>query len=229
VLFSGGVGELMARSAGRPPAATDSLPAGAGDPADPLRFGDLGPELAEALLSLRERSSAEWSYPVEPIRATVIGAGMYAAQISGDTVWVDPARLPLTNLPVLRPFSRLRELTDAAACRAAIRAAADGADLDWSREPAALVLPELVELDLAGIEAAAEALTGAVEGLRGRPPLVLLMSDDLGRTLGRLLAPRLSGQVLAVDELDCSDVEYVDIGRPVGAVVPVVLKSLVFG
>jgi ethanolamine utilization protein EutA len=216
VLFSGGVGELMSA-------------AGGNEAADPLRFGDLGPELAAALLSLRDKSAAEWDYPAEPIRATVIGAGMYAAQVSGDTIWIDPARLPLTNLPVLRPFTRLRELASGAACVAAIRSAAARADLDWSRQPAALLLPSLVELDLTGIENVAASLLHAVAELRAVPPLVLVMSDDLGRTLGRLLAPKLNGQVLAVDELDCTEVEYVDIGRPVGDVVPVVLKSLVFG
>jgi ethanolamine utilization protein EutA len=215
VMFSGGVGELMRAG----PAAS----------ADPLRFGDLGPDLAAALLGPRGRSPAEWAYPDEPIRATVIGAGMYSGQISGDTIWAEPSLLPLTNLPVLRPWRPASHLLDGDVA-AAIRTAAVRADLDWSAHAAAVMLPSLVSLDLAEIRTVAGRLAAAAKSLSARPPLVLLMTDDLGRTLGKLIAPALGGPLIAVDELaEGSDVDYVDIGRPVGGVVPVVLKSLVFG
>jgi ethanolamine utilization protein EutA len=225
VIFSGGVGEMMRDlSVGVPAGRSAGAAAG-----DPLRFGDLGPELAAALLAERPRSPAEWLYPDEPIRATVIGAGMHSMQVSGDTVHVEAGLLPISNLPVLRPFRWGDDLLDPAATLSAVRAAAARADLDWSAEPAALSLPDLTELDLAGVRRAAESLVAAAREMRARGPVVLLMADNLGRTLGRLMADGLPGGLLALDELDCTDVGYVDIGEPVGDAVPVTLKSLVFG
>jgi ethanolamine utilization protein EutA len=42
--------------------------------------------------------------PDQGIRATVIGASQYTVQVSGSTIYVEPATiLPLRNVPVIAP------------------------------------------------------------------------------------------------------------------------------
>jgi ethanolamine utilization protein EutA len=62
---------------------------------------------------------------------------------------------------------------------------------------------------------------------------VLMLDGDVGRSLGRLLRhefpfPR---QLLCIDGIELKDFDYVDIGMPVevSGVLPVVVKSLLFG
>src|SRR5262249_42832049 len=69
------------------------------------RFGDLGPDLAEALL--RDGRLPAPIVPLgEGIRATVLGASQFSVQLSGNTVHIsDASVLPLRNLPVV--YARL--------------------------------------------------------------------------------------------------------------------------
>lgn len=58
------------------------------------------------------------------------------------------------------------------------------------------------------------------------------MRDNFGRLLGESIAEKHPAQPLVViDEIDTSDADLIDIGRPVErfrTVIPVVAKSLVF-
>src|ERR687884_1847808 len=75
---------------------------------EPTRYGDLGPDLAEALQHAAEQGRLP-APPVplgEGIRATVLGASQFSVQLSGNTVHIsDPSVLPLRNLPVV--YARL--------------------------------------------------------------------------------------------------------------------------
>jgi ethanolamine utilization protein EutA len=93
----------------------------------------------------------------------------------------------------------------------------------WAGDPSYPRLRALAEGVLAGRSAA---------GLTGQP-LVLLLSGDVAQSLGRLLRAELHAGVplVVLDGLDLTEFDYVDIGeviRPAG-VVPVVIKSLLFG
>ena len=93
-------------------------------------FGDLGPALARAILNRVECWGPRIAPPEQGIRATVVGASQYTVQVSGSTIFVEPAdTVPLRNVPAIRPLLPLdREVLDAgviASCRTA-SAAADG-------------------------------------------------------------------------------------------------------
>lgn len=66
---------------------------------EPFAFGDIGPVLGQ---TIRESALCRGEYVLgrETIRATVIGAGCHAAQLSGSTVFYQNIRFPLKNLPV---------------------------------------------------------------------------------------------------------------------------------
>lgn len=63
------------------------------------QFGDIGPVLGRAIRGSR-LCAGEYVLGQETIRATVIGAGCYSAQLSGSTVFYQNVRFPLKNLPV---------------------------------------------------------------------------------------------------------------------------------
>jgi ethanolamine utilization protein EutA (predicted chaperonin) len=63
-------------------------------------------------------------------------------------------------------------------------------------------------------------------------PLYLIVDADIAKSLGGILKEELAlpGEVIAIDGIDVGDLDYVDIGRPMGVSesLPVTVKSLVF-
>src|SRR4029077_6386970 len=110
---------------------------------EPTRYGDLGPDLANALLTaLEQRRLPAQAVPLgEGIRATVLGASQFSVQLSGNTVHIsDAAVLPLRNLPVV--YARLDTPNpDAAAITRAIHNGFGRLDLIEGEHPAAIALP----------------------------------------------------------------------------------------
>lgn len=76
----------------------------------------------------------------------------------------------------------------------------------------------------------AEALDRALPA--GAPVLVAL-EQDMAKALGNLLTAKLRGRrrVACIDAVRVEQGDYVDMGRPVldGLVIPVVVKTLLFG
>ena len=63
-------------------------------------------------------------------------------------------------------------------------------------------------------------------------PLFIVLDADVAKSLGGILKEELGLEqdVVVVDGIDVGDLDYLDIGRPMGVseVVPVIVKSLVF-
>lgn len=64
-------------------------------------------------------------------------------------------------------------------------------------------------------------------------PLAVILREDMAKALGLLLTRRLQGRrpVICIDGIRVEQGDYVDLGRPVmdGLVIPVVVKTLLFG
>jgi ethanolamine utilization protein EutA len=182
---------------------------------DRTSHGDRGVELADAL---RTRALPGVVVPgAEGIRATVVGASQFSVQLSGSTIFVsDATALPIRGVPVVRaPAGGLAEAT-------ARRDERDG--------PLALAVPWTGEPRHAAIRELAERIRDAAGARR---PLVVALDADIAHTLGAVLRDELGvdGTLIVVDGLELRDLDYVDIGavvQPAG-VVPVIIKSLVFG
>lgn len=217
IFFSGGVGDLMA--------AIDR-----GHPM-PEIFDDTGPLLARALLASPRIRGWKIEYPSEPIRATVIGAGQFSMDFSGETLWADPELLPLRNLPVLRLPRHLSDLPDTAAIRDTIERERSLKSVEPD-QLIAISLPSLRQADWDTVVRFAAQLADAADQARLPSPWVFAMRDNFGRLLGRTIAEARPEQSLVViDEIDTGDADYIDIGRPVEhfrTVIPVIAKSLVF-
>jgi ethanolamine utilization protein EutA len=197
------------------------------------RYGDLGPDLAAAV---RAGLGAVLPLRAEPagevIRATVIGASQFTVQLSGSTVHVsDDAALPLRNVPVVRAAVGRDPTADRVA--AAIRDGLRRLDLVDGDQPIALALPRLVEPRYAALRALADGIAAALpRSAAGQAPLVLALEGDIGLSLGRVLIDEIGVgcPVIALDEVELRELEFVDVGEVVqpAGVVPVVVKSLLF-
>lgn len=192
-----------------------------------LRTGDLGLELAAAL----KASLAEWD-PLDPgggIRATVIGAGQYALQVSGDTIAMHgDLRPPLTGLPVCPVDVPWSDLTITTISAAVARAVAE-------QDPEALCALWFRRSPEAGYSAPRQL--GAVLGsalpvqFSGRPA-ILVMEQNIGRTVGEALRHAAADlDFLCIDEITIGEFDFIDIGAPPrgAAYLPVTVKSLAFG
>ena len=190
-------------------------------------FGDLGLRLGQAIA--RQLDHFKVLPPVESIRATCIGASQYSVQVSGDTLFLsDPSLLPLRDLAAVavRP-----ENPDAGAIAGEIRRGVTRLDREdgrfalairWRHGPAYSALRELC----AGIA------EGTRDLLSANAPLVVVLDADLAGIVGQILRDELGvhAPLICVDQIALSDLDFIDIGMviPEKAVVPVVVKSLVF-
>ena len=191
-------------------------------------FGDLGPQLAYALAPLLPPLARSLPEPPQTVRATVIGAGAHTLSLSGSTIWLDTARLPLKNLPVAHPAAASTEGL-AQAWAAAVRRL----DLEAPRDAYALALPAAIEPRYREVVAVgAELERFCREAAHGNAhPLIVVCPQDLGKALGMELSPQLRGRELAViDEVATQEGDFLDIGQPIfdGRLVPITDKSLAF-
>jgi len=185
-----------------------------------LSYGDLGPLLGQAIA--RSALCAEgYRLGSRTIRATVIGAGCHSTQLSGSTVFLKNAQLPVHDLPVARISGKEQDLP-AAELTALIRGRMEMLDT-WG----VLALPGWNSPSYGQVTALAE---GIAEAMKQKPCYVAL-EQDMAKVLGQALTLRLPGQeaCLCIDGIALREDCYLDIGTLVGPAVAVTVKTLIFG
>ena len=200
---------LMTRDAGRfapPKNAVISFSGGVADCIEAdrgwLAFGDMGPELGQAIRSSR-LCAGEYMLGEETIRATVIGAGSHSAQLSGSTVFYQNIDFPLKNLPVVQRMEDLGRL--------------DG--------PGVLALTGVPSPGYWDVVRLAEKILAG----QWPEPLVIALEADMAKALGQMLALRMGekAKVLCIDRVRIGEGSFLDVGAPVGPALPVVVKTLI--
>ena len=178
-----------------------------------LEFGDMGPLLGQAI---RESKLCRDAYRLgqETIRATVIGAGSHATQLSGSTVFYRDVALPLKNLPVVALTQR--ELASPEAIRQRLR---------QQDRASVLALPALPGVGYGALRTLASVLTEAVTG----QDILVAAETDLAKALGQAMALRTDRPILCIDRVRLRQGDYLDVAPPVGLAFPVVVKTLVLG
>lgn len=210
VTFSGGVGELIYRHwAGEPwPATTE--------------FGDLGIDLARRLTKLAEREPERYRLrPVAGGRATSFGLMRHTTETSGSTLFLPrPDVLPLADLPIL---GRIDSASESAALRESLkfvmRSACGGAlQASFVGEPAAEVRSFGTRL--------AEALDEVA--FPQTLPLVLLVRENIGKTLGQYATRwgAVRRALVVVDEVPPRAAQYLQLGALRSGIVPVSFYGL---
>ncbi|MDR7391157.1 MAG: ethanolamine ammonia-lyase reactivating factor EutA [Armatimonadota bacterium] len=196
-------------------------------------FGDLGPELAQALRGRTQQLGLRLVEPKEAIRATCIGASQYTVQLSGDTIYLShPELLPVRSVPAAA-VRGISQPPTAASVAAAVGRALERLDLADGDGSFALAVHWHHGADYASLR---ELCAGIVQALprtlQSGQPLLVVLDADVAGIVGELLRSefRVPGPVLCVDQVALREFDYVDVGRPIQpqGVVPVVVKSLVF-
>lgn len=165
------------------------------------QFGDLGPVLGNSIRESR-LCHGEFMLGAETIRATVIGAGCHSAQLSGSTVFYRNVELPLKNLPVVTEISGLRMLDTVGV----------------------LALKGIQSPSYAQVQELADRIVREL-----KPPVYIALEADMAKALGHALILRLGADVpvLCIDRVSLTDGDYLDVGKPVGPAIPVVIKTII--
>ncbi len=200
---------------------------------EPFAYGDIGVLLGEAIRRGRLFQSFQVMEAAETIRATVIGAGSYTTTISGSTISYAAGMFPLKNVPVLR----LSEEEEAACWKGDVSLLLGKVRWFLSQNDAermALAIEGYADPDYSELKRLAETLTAAMDQvLADNAPLLLIVQQDIAKALGQLMT-RLLGKhrpVIAIDGIHADQNNFIDLGNPImnGLVVPVVVKTLIFG
>ena len=203
-------------------------------PSDLFRYGDIGILLGEAIKKTQLFKRIALFPSTETIRATVVGAGSHIVDVSGSTIsYSDENLFPLKNLPILKmtshderdSFSHL----GATLCE----------KLEWFKEADGY---QQVAIALHGVRAPSFDLVQEIGrqialGVQKAQPywdcLVVLVEHDMAKALGHALEAEIGNDkpLISLDSVRVENGDYIDIGRPagMGRVVPVVVKTLVFG
>ena len=216
VFFSGGVADLIYHES-----------------ADTWAYGDIGVLLGRAIRGSRLFTDFQKTEPGETIRATVVGAGTYTTTISGSTITYSDDIFPLKNIPVIKLDEELQEACFAGETEPVIRR------IQWvlgqnDEEHFILAMPGKRNPGYTEMKRAAASIRQIMD--RVQPPgepILLVIESDIAKAMGQMIRQQLDlkRQVVAIDSIHVEDGEYVDMGKPMmnGMVIPVVVKTLIFG
>lgn len=215
ICFSGGVADCI-----------ENQPVG-------IPYGDIGVLLGRSIAGSELMKKYKCISGSETIRATVVGAGTYTTSISGSTIDYAEQILPLKNIPVLKLNEREQQSCLSEGTHQLRQ------KMMWYMEQSA---SELVALAMAGerdpdyptiCRMAKEIATEMNAALPEGKPLIIILEHDMAKALGTAMrrVPDVQRKIICIDGIRTEQGDYVDLGRPMlnGMVIPVVVKTLLFG
>ena len=197
---------------------------------DWLAYGDIGILLGRAIASSPAFQRVGRFQGAETIRATVVGAGSHATDLSGSTIFYREITFPQKSLPILKLTAR-EETGTAEELAGHIRD-----KLGWYADQEGLTQLVLAlrgepNPSYARIQELAQGVVRGLEPLRaaGFVPIVAVEADQ-AKVLGQAMAALCPGPLLCLDGVGVDNGDYLDIGAPVagGAVLPIVIKTIAF-
>jgi ethanolamine utilization protein EutA len=215
ITISGGVGDIVYTSQ------KDSI----------FEYEDIGVLLGQEIKKSSLVKELKLMIPNETMRATVIGAGSHTADISGSTIFYNDSFFPLKNIPILK-LNEFEEKTELIARKIHEK-------IEWTRtdgiiQQAAIAIKGKKNYTFNEINILAkEIVKGMEEVINKNYILFVLIEEDIAKVLGQSIYTKLGfkNNVLCIDNITVENGDYIDVGYPIanGAVVPVVIKTLIFG
>jgi len=201
---------------------------------DDFAFGDIGMLLARSLLNnqvFREKQNR--IHLGETIRATVIGAGTYTTSLSGSTIYCTDGLLPVKNLPVCHLSDR-EQKECLSGNESGLKAKLSSTLEQTGTEQLLLTYPGLADPTYSEIRRLAETFYHCLDSvLPAGAPVMLAAESDMAKAMGYALQNHARGSrgIVSIDSICTQEHDYVDIGKPLfgGLVVPVIIKTLLFG
>ena len=197
---------------------------------DPKAYGDIGPVLGKNMREyLKKLPKDVLREPIEGIRATVIGAGEYTIQASGNTSYVSNEKaLPIHGLKVIQAPIR-----DGESVSEALKQSLRKFDLPRFTSGLALSLTVSGVPDYQSVRRIAEGVAQILKDADDpKCPLYLTLDLDIAKSLGGILKDecQVARDIIAIDGIEVGDLDYIDIGECLGIteVIPVTVKSLMF-
>ena len=216
ICFSGGVADCIKST-------SDNL----------FAFGDIGILLGRSIRSNPAFAAARQIDASQTIRATVVGAGTYTMNLSGSTIYYSRGIFPLKNTPVYK----LPQDVENALFKGDSEPLMKGLSWFMSQSSSNQIImavkgphnPVFQTLELA-----AECLIKCADAvLPPDAPLIIISEEDIAKALGIAMsnASDKRRKIASIDSVSVEDGDYLDIGSPLmdGLVVPVIVKTLLFG
>lgn len=203
------------------------------DESELLKYRDIGMILGQSIRQGILFNSAEVLIPRETIRATVIGAGSYSLNVSGSTINYTRDIFPLKNVPVTKVNYNQNIIGPEDISERISRKTRMYMDESGYQQTAVYISgvssPNFDEVK----RIAGEVKKGLAEAIKYRDTVIVMSDEDMGKALGFCLRSILGEDtnIVSLDGIYAEDGDYIDIGRPIGQgrVIPVVIKTLVFG
>ena len=204
-----------------------------GQSSNPFSYGDIGVLLGQSIVKSRMFSALRVLEAKETIRATVVGAGTYTTSISGSTITYTGDVFPLKNVPVLRLNQDQQQSCFAGEAEPLTRLVAWFLEQN-SADRLILAMPGKPDPSYLELKAIARVLAQVLdEALPPGAPIIVVVECDIAKALGQAMQSLLGQNrgVVAVDSIHVEQNDYVDMGKPImdGMVIPVVVKTLIFG
>ncbi len=216
ICFSGGVADCINNGDG-----------------DPVPYGDIGVLLGRSIAKGLLVRSIPRVMGTETIRATVVGAGTYTTSISGSTITYAQELFPMKNIPALKLTQAEQDQCFSGQTKPLVE------KIIWFLEQSEsdrliLALPGENDPDYLRLKKLAKTLSDAMDtALPPGCPVLVVLEQDIAKALGGLMERELHGRrrVACIDGIKVEQGDYIDLGRPIlnGLVIPVVVKTLLFG
>ncbi|UZQ52629.1 ethanolamine ammonia-lyase reactivating factor EutA [Clostridium kluyveri] len=190
---------------------------------DTLKYKDIGPLLGVYIRGILKEGKYKFLEPKEKIRATVIGAGSHSIKISGSTIIFDEDILPIKNIPIIKVKDDLLEHQDVM--------------YEYVSEKIKMYGDSMVAISFKGplspsyrqIQLMAGGIIKCFKIIK-HYPIIVVVENDFAKALGQTIKARcnFSRKVVCIDGISTDNGDYIDIGKSVGGIIPVAVKTLIF-
>lgn len=199
--------------------------------AEITKYEDIGPLLAQAIYDTWTELGFSLVKARQTQRATVIGAGLQSVELSGSTIHVDAATLPIRNVPIVKLQLHQDKATLTEDLKELFQKAIQLYGI-LDQAPFGIALTTVHPYTYRQLQELADQLIPQLTShFTHKQTVVILCDQDMAKALGQLLTLGCQGKprIVCVDGVSLSFGDYIDLGELIGnRTIPVIVKTLLF-